>query len=87
MRCKKKIEPQVFSERSLQKELMHEAKAVGIAVGVAEVITLKIAKRVSERVAKRTVITADDLNRFVAEEAEKYNKDLSYVYKNRDKII
>lgn len=87
MKSKKKVEPLVFNEKDLQKELMREAKVVGIAVGAAEVIALKIAKRVAGRVAKRTVITMDDLNRFIAEEAEKYNKDLSYVYKNRGKII
>ncbi len=84
---KKKIESFVFNEKDLQEELLRSAKAVGVSVGVAEVIALKIAKKVAERIAKRAVATTDDLNRFIAEEAEKYNKDLAYVYKNRGKII
>lgn len=77
----------MFDEETLQKELLHSAKAVGISVAVAEVLSWKVAKKVGERLAKRASITSDDLNRFIAEEAEKYNADLAYVYKNRGKII
>ncbi len=83
----KKQQAFTFDEQELQKELMHEAKVLGIAVGVAEIISVEIAKKVARRVAKRAAITVDDLNRFVAEAAEKYNADLAYIYKNRDKII
>lgn len=84
---KKKVESFVFNEKELQEELLRNAKAVGIAVSAAEVITVKVAQKVAERISKRAVATIDDLNRFIAEEAEKYNKDLAYVYKNRGKII
>ncbi len=87
MRRKKIIENPVFDEKELREELFRSAKAIGISVAVAEAVSLKIAKGVANRVAKRAAITADDLNRFIAMEAEKYSKDLSYVYKNRGKII
>ncbi len=83
----KKLETMSFNEKTLQDELLHSAKAVGLSIGAAELIAEKITKKVAGRIAKRVAITADDLNRFVAEEAEKYNKDLAYVYKNRGKII
>lgn len=84
---KKKTEATVFSEKELQKDLMRSAKVVGLSVGAAEIIVHKIVKKVAEHLAKRAIITTDDLNRFIAIEAEKYSKDLAYVYKNRGKII
>lgn len=83
----RKLETMSFSEKTLQDELLHSAKAIGLSVGAAELVAEKVTKKVAERIAKRAAITVDDLNRFVAEEAEKYNKDLAYVYKNRGKII
>lgn len=84
---KKKSEATVFSEKELRDELMHSAKVVGLSAGAAEVVVNKVAQKVAEHLAKRAVVTTDDLNRFIANEAEKYNKDLAYVYKNRGKII
>lgn len=84
---KKKTESTVFNEKDLQEDLMRSARVVGLSVGAAEVIVGKIVQKVAEHLAKRAVVTADDLNRFIATEAEKYNKDLAYVYKNRGKII
>ncbi len=84
---KKKVKSFVFNEQEMQQELLHSARAVGISVAAAELIVAKIVKKVAARMAKRTVVTVDDLNRFIADEAEKYNKDLAYVYKNRGKII
>lgn len=84
---RKTIKPITFNEHDLQEELMHSAKVIGLSAGAAEVIVEKIAKKVAEKVATRAAITTDDLNRFIATEAEKYNKDLAYVYKNRGKII
>lgn len=84
---KRKTESTVFNEKDLQEDLMRSAKVVGLSVGAAEVIVGKIVQKVAEHLAKRAVVTADDLNRFIATEAEKYNKDLAYVYKNRGKII
>lgn len=87
MSKKSSQKPIVFNEKELQQDLVHSAKALGISAAVAETISLKIAKKVAERLSKRAAVTMDDLNRFIATEAEKYNKDLAYVYKNRGKII
>lgn len=76
-----------FNEKELQKELLHSAKAVGVSAAVAEAISIKIAKKVGERLARRAAVTTEDLNRFIAEEAEKYSQDLAYVYQNRGKIM
>ncbi len=82
-----KAEALVFNEKELYNELLHSAKAVGLSLGAAEVIATKVVKKVAEHLARRAVITTDDLNRFIADETEKYSKDLAYVYKNRGKII
>ncbi len=87
MKKKKSITPSTFNEKTLHDELLHSAKAIGLSVGAAELIIEKIVPKVAERMAKRAIVTADDLNRFIATEAEKYNKDLAYVYKIRGKII
>ncbi len=84
---KKKAEPIEFNEKDLQDELTRSAKAAGISAGSAEAIACKVAKNVTEHIGKRAIVTADDLNRFIASEAEKYNKDLAYLYKNHGKII
>lgn len=84
---KSPTETTVFNEKELYNELIHSAKAVGLSIGVAEVIADKVVKKVTEHLARRAVITIDDLNRFIADETEKYSKDLAYVYKNRGKII
>lgn len=81
------VSPVVFQENALRQEIIHSAKALGMSTAVAEAISLKISKKVAERLSKRAAVTEDDLNRFVADAAEKYNKDLAYVYKNRGKII
>lgn len=84
---KKSATPTVFDEQALYKDLVHSAKAVGVSATAAEVMAAAIAKQVAQRLVKRAAITDEDLNRFVAAAAEKYNKDLAYFYQNRGKII
>ena len=84
---RKKTKQFTFDEKELEADLLRSARAVGVSVGVAEIIVAEIIKKVKARIAKRAVLTVDDLNRFIADEAERYNKDLAYVYKNRGKII
>lgn len=83
----KKPQPVPFDEKKLYQDIMRNAKVVGISIAAAEVIGMAITKKVAKRVAKHAAITNDDLNRFIAEAAEQYNKDLAYFYQNRDKII
>lgn len=87
MKKSKKAQNAVFSEKDLQEDLARSAKAVGIPTNTAVIIAEKITPKVADRMSKRAIVTTDDYNNFIAEEAEKYNKDLAYIYKNRDKII
>lgn len=77
----------VFDEEELRKELLQSARAVGVVGAAAELIAARVTESVAARVERRTVVTVNDLNKFIADEAKKYNKDLAYVYRNRGKII
>lgn len=77
----------VFDENKLAQEIIHDAKVIGLGPDAAKVMASAIVKKVSGRISKRSAITVEDLNRFVAEAAEKYNNDLAYFYQNRGKII
>lgn len=83
----KKSEKFEFSEADLYDDLIKSAKVAGLSKKVATPMAKVIVEKVAKRVQKRSVMTIDDLNRFVATEAEKFNKDLAYDYKNRGKII
>lgn len=87
MKSSKSSEKFTFNEKSLRDDLVKTAKIYGISKATAEPMARIIATKVSARLQKRSVITTDDLNRFIAAEAEKFNKDLAYDYKNRGKII
>lgn len=87
MRKVKEPEKFVFDEKSLHDDLVKTAKVYGISKKTAEPMAKTIAEKVAARLKKRSVITVDDMNRFIAEEAEKFSKDLAYDYKNRGKII
>lgn len=66
---------------------MHEARALGLHMGSARIIAERVADEVATWVKDRDEITEADLARITARKIAKYNKDLSYVYKHRDKII
>jgi len=84
---RKKVEQFSFNEKGLRDDILESAIAIGIPEGTAQAIAEKVATRTAVWAATRAVITADDLFRRVAQEAEKYSADLSYVYQNRGKII
>ncbi len=76
-----------FNQESLKKELEIDAKAVGIANGASEIFIKKTLDSVKKSLKAKQIITENDLKRLVIKELKKYNKDLAYVYENRDKII
>lgn len=84
---RKKVEQFSFNEKGLRDDILESAIAIGIPEGTAQAIAEKVATKTAAWAATRAVITADDLFRHVAQEAEKYSVDLSYVYQNRGKII
>lgn len=76
-----------FSKAVVLRDIMFEAKALGISVGAAKAFAEKVAAKVAAWAEKRESVTEDDINMQVAKEISKYSKDLSFVYKNRGKII
>jgi len=83
----KKLEKLEFSETALYDDLIRSAKVAGLSRKAAGPMAKAIVEKVAKRVQKRSMMTIDDLNRYVAMEVEKFNKDLAYDYKNRGKII
>lgn len=76
-----------FNEKNLAKELKIDAKALGIPSGAAEIFIEKTLSTAKKQLKSKTIITNNDLIRIIARELKKYNANLAYVYKNRDKII
>ena len=75
------------TKKELIKDLKINMKALGIPIRAAEIFADKIITEVSKAVKDKNIITAEDLNRYIATAAKKYNGDLAYVYKNRGRII
>lgn len=80
-------EARVFSEEKLRAEILNVAKSINIPIGMAEPIAREVSRKVAGWIRGRTIITDDDLNMRIAKELQKYNQDLSYVYRNRGRII
>ena len=76
-----------FERRDLAEELRRDSKSLGIPAGSADIIIDSVIESVCSWLEKRSLITKDDLERVVSRELDKYNKDLAYIYRNRDKII
>lgn len=76
-----------FNEKKLAKNLRIDARALNIPIGAAEIFIEKTISAVKKQLKPKTIITNKDLDRIVIKELKKYNIDLAYVYKNRDKII
>lgn len=71
----------------IRQDLLIHAKALGIPEGAADDFIKRSLVDAKKAVADKTIITKADLERAVATELKKYNADLAYVFKNRDKII
>lgn len=77
----------VLESAALEKQIVCDAKGVGIPAGSAKAMASQIAKKVLGWAEKRGTMTEADLYRQLAKEAKKYSVDLAYVYENHDKII
>ena len=73
--------------KTLRKDLIINMKGLGVPVGAAEAFADEIIKDVKKSIKGKKIVTEQDINRYISTSAKKYNKDLAYVYKNRDKII
>ena len=76
-----------FDQTKITKELKIDAKALGIPSGAAEDFIKHALKATTKKLSNKKIITYSDLKRTLTKELQKYNKDLAYVYKNRDTII
>ncbi len=76
-----------FDEKKFTKDLKIDARAVGIPSGSAEIFIEKTLESAKKQLKNKSIITKKDLERIIAKELKKYNADLAYIYKNRDKII
>lgn len=76
-----------FSRKKLVDEIMFEAKVLGRHMGSAIIIAEEVADEVENWANKRAFITEEDITRVASKKLEKYDKDLAYIYKNRDTII
>lgn len=86
-RTQSRSENKEFSAESLKKEILKETRLLKISDTVAETIAERVTAQVEKWISRRTAVTVDDLNQQIAKELEKYDADLSYVYRNRGKII
>ena len=75
------------TEKLLRKELKVHAKAIGIPEGAAKIFIDEVIKSINKTIKSKSVVTASDLKRLTVRFLKKYNKDLAYVYENRDTII
>ena len=78
---------QDFDQTKLKRELMIDARAVGIPSGAAEDFIDRSLEAASISLSNKTLITNQDLKRAITKELQKYHPDLAYVYQNRDTII
>ena len=76
-----------FSRKRLAEDIKREARVLGLHPGNIELIAEKVVGKVADWAEGRSEITEEDLTRITAKELSRYNRDLSYVYKNRDKLI
>ncbi|MBQ3474021.1 hypothetical protein IJH24_01150 [Candidatus Saccharibacteria bacterium] len=76
-----------FDEKLIKQNLKIDARAIGIPSGSAEIFIEKTLENVKKQLKNKTIITNKDLERIITKELKKYNSDLAYIYKNRDKII
>ena len=76
-----------FDEKILRKNLLIDAKAVGIPIGSAEIFVDKTITETKKAIKHKKIITNHDLERIITKELKKYNADLAYVQTIRDKII
>lgn len=76
-----------FDKTVLVKDLLSEAKRLGIPAGAAEKLVVKVADSTEKWAKTRTGLTRTDLEKRVVAELTKYNDDLAFVYQNRGKII
>lgn len=75
------------SESELVKDILREAKSLGIEQDEAKIYVKIVARKVSDWANERTEVTRRDIDGQISKDISKYNADLAFIYKNRGKII
>ena len=83
----KKIESKSFSLENLKKDILSEARALKIHSGFADQIADKSVGALETFLSSHPCVTNLEIDQLIISELNKYNKDLAYIYHNRDKII
>ena len=76
-----------LSRKKLEDEIKREAKVLGINVETGEWVAKKTVDEIMKWREGRSMITTEDLNEKLAKVLEKYNQDLAYLFKSKNKII
>lgn len=84
---KKKPQPLKLSNSAIAKDILKEAKVLKISNETAEKYVKIVSEKVTTWAKKRATVTRLDINRQIAKEIKKYNKDLAFIYENKGKII
>lgn len=86
-KAKLRVDGKQFSEVSLHRDIMREGRVLARHAGAMEIIADKVCREVSKWVRERGEVTKADLDRVTAARLRKYDADLSYLYRNRGKIL
>ena len=76
-----------FSEAEIRKDIISEAKVIGLPKGAAETFADKAVIEIVAALKKRRIITEKDLDIIMVRVLKKYSKDLAYVFEIRGKIV
>ena len=76
-----------FSRKVLISEIMFEARVLNRHLGSAGIIAEKVADEVEKWASEREIVTEDDITKVASKKLQKYDKDLAYIFENRDKIV
>lgn len=87
MKTQKKRKKIQFSEEQLAEDLKREARVLNIHLGAAELIAGEVARKIQKWTMNKPTITQSDLERRIVMEVKKYNKDLAFIFGERNKII
>lgn len=83
----KKLQSSAYSLEGLKKDILEEARVLRIHSGFANQIAEKVVQAVEKFLSSHPIVTKEEVETIVVSELKKYNKDLAYIYHNRDKII
>lgn len=76
-----------YSSKQLEKEILADARALGVAENWAKTIADKTVKDVEKWIKKRGAVTEADMRRVAHKKLQELHADVAYIFKNRDKIL